>query len=101
MVIEFVEYMEAIAIGRDNKLVGLGESLASPFDKSIRNKDIESLRNSFECKPIKLVTINRQSRYVLNGECMLLLFHVAKKRRLTMEKKHTYYFYHFDEMIFR
>lgn len=90
MVIEFVEYMEAIAIGRDNKLVGLGESLASPFDKSIRNKDIESLRNSFECKPIKLVTINRQSRYVLNGECMLLLFHVAKKRRLTMEreKKH-------------
>lgn len=87
MVIEFVEYMEAIAIGRDNKLV---ESLASPFDKSIRNKDIESLRNSFECKPIKLVTINRQSRYVLNGECMLLLFHVAKKRRLTMEreKKH-------------
>ena len=90
MVIEFVEYMEAIAIGRDNKLVGLGESLASPFDKSIRNKDIEILRNSFECKPIKLVTINRQSRYVLNGECMLLLFHVAKKRRLTMEreKKH-------------
>lgn len=87
MVIEFVEYMEAIAIGRDNKLV---ESLASPFDKSIRNKDIEILRNSFECKPIKLVTINRQSRYVLNGECMLLLFHVAKKRRLTMEreKKH-------------
>lgn len=87
MVIEFVEYMEAIAIGRDNKLV---ESLASPFDKSIRNKDIEILRNSFECKPIKLVTINRQSRYVLNGECMLLLFHIAKKRRLTMEreKKH-------------
>lgn len=100
MVIEFVEYMEAIAIGRDNKLV---ESLASPFDKSIRNKDIEILRNSFECKPIKLVTINRQSRYVLNGECMLLLFHIAKKRRLTMEreKKHTYYFYHLDEMIFR
>lgn len=98
MVIEFVEYMEAIAIGRDNKLV---ESLASPFDKSIRNKDIEILRNSFECKPIKLVTINRQSCYVLNGECMFLFFHVAKKRRLTMEKKHTYYFYHFDEMIFR
>lgn len=69
-------------------------------DKSIRNKDIEIFR-FLRMQVIKLVAINRQSRYGFKRSmCASFLFYVTRKEDRRW-KKHILYFYRLNEMIFR